>query len=134
MAYLFEYKIKWTRRGFGTPIANALVFNKMKSVIGGRLIVMLSGGAPLSDEEHEFIRAAVDCTLLQGYGLTETSSTATISDPTDPSTGHVGAPLPGVDIRLENWDEGGYTVNDSVGPRGEIIIGGAHISSVGLLG
>ena len=90
----------------------------MKAVIGGNLEVLLSGGAPLSDDEHEFLRAAVDCHVLQGYGLTETSSTATISDPTDPATGHVGAPLPGVFIRLENWDEGGYTVKDK---QGELI-------------
>ena len=38
-------------------------------------------------------------------------------------TGRVGSPLQGVDIKLVNWEEGGYTVRDKPCPRGEIIIG-----------
>ena len=37
--------------------------------------------------------------------------------------GRVGPPLQEVDIKLVNWTEGGYTVADKVGPRGEIVIG-----------
>ena len=39
------------------------------------------------------------------------------------SLGRVGPPLQEVDIKLVNWDEGGYTVMDQQGPRGEIVIG-----------
>ena len=38
-------------------------------------------------------------------------------------SGRVGHPLQEVDIKLVNWTEGGYTVDDKVGPRGEIHIG-----------
>lgn len=65
---------------------------------------------------------------ITGYGLTETCATASISDPTDLKTGHVGPPLEGVDIKIVNWEEGGYTVRDQCGPRGEIMIGGMHVA------
>ena len=62
--------------------------------------------------------------FISGYGLTETASTATITDPDDISVGRVGTPLQGVDIKLASWSEGGYSVTDNVGPRGEIHVGG----------
>jgi len=100
----------------------------MRAAVGGRLRVMLSGGAPLSQEAHGFIRTALTTPLLQGYGLTETTSTGCIQDPADLSVGTVGPPLNGVSLKLIDWKEGGYTVNDVDGPRGEIVIGGNHVS------
>jgi long-chain acyl-CoA synthetase len=43
-------------------------------------------------------------------------------------SGRVGPPLYGVDIKLIDWEEGGYRVTDSVGPRGEIVVGGKHVA------
>ena len=43
-------------------------------------------------------------------------------------SGRVGPPLFGVDIKLVDWEEGGYRVTDTVGPRGEIVIGGQHVA------
>merc|ERR1712200_157690 len=43
-------------------------------------------------------------------------------------SGRCGPPLQEVDIKLVNWEEGGYTINDKQGPRGEIIIGGDHVA------
>ena len=64
--YCISYKMKWFSRGFDTPIMNALIFSKMKSVVGGRLRVLLSGGAPLAEDAHTFIRTCLSITLLQG--------------------------------------------------------------------
>ena len=36
--------------------------------------------------------------------------------------------MQGVDLRLVNWEEGGYTVTDECGPRGEIMVGGGHVA------
>ena len=47
----------------------------------------------------------------------------------DLSVGRVGTPLQGVDIKLVSWTEGSYSVTDTVGPRGEIHIGGAHVAA-----
>ena len=90
---------------------------------------MLSGGAPLAEEAHSFIRTALCLKLHQGYGLTETASTAIITDPDDISVGRVGSPLQGVDIKVVTWGEGGYSVTDTVGARGEIHVGGHHVAA-----
>jgi len=124
----YQYRLKWIRRGHDTPILNRLIFNKFRDVVGGRIRLMMSGGAPLAPDAHDFCRTCLGITLLQGYGLTETCATACIPDAADLSTGRVGPPLQEVDIRLENWEEGGYCVTDSQGPRGEIVIGGGHIA------
>jgi len=124
----YRYRLKWIRMGHDTPIMNKLIFKKFKAILGGRLRCLLSGGAPLAPDAHDFCRACLGLTLLQGYGLTETAATACIPDGGDLSTGRVGAPLQDVDIKLVNWDEGGYTVTDQQGPRGEIVIGGGHIA------
>jgi long-chain acyl-CoA synthetase len=46
----------------------------------------------------------------------------------DISIGRVGPPLRCCDIRLVNWEEGDYTVNDKPNPRGEMIIGGDNVA------
>merc|ERR1719341_820961 len=124
----YRYRLKWTRLGHDTPIMNRIIFNKFKVILGGRLRVLLSGGAPLAPDAHDFCRTCLGITLLQGYGLTETAATACIPDGSDLSTGRVGAPLQEVDMKLLNWDEGGYTVTDQQGPRGEIVVGGGHVA------
>lgn len=43
--------------------------------------------------------------------------------------GRVGTPLQGVDLKIVSWNEGGYSVTDNVGPRGEIHIGGGNVSA-----
>jgi len=124
----YRYRLKWIKMGHDTPIMNKLIFKKFKASLGGRLRCLLSGGAPLAPDAHDFCRTCLGLTLLQGYGLTETAATACIPDGGDLSTGRVGPPLQDVDIKLVNWDEGGYTVTDQQGPRGEIVIGGGHIA------
>lgn len=126
--FCYQYRLKWVRRGHDTPIMNRLIFKKFRDVVGGRLRLLLSGGAPLAPDAHNFCRTCLGITLMQGYGLTETCATACIPDSADLSTGRVGPPLQEVDIRIVNWEEGGYRVTDPQGPRGEIIIGGAHVA------
>merc|ERR1711994_235011 len=89
----FQYRLKWTRRGHDTTIMNKLIFSKFKAIVGGNLNILLSGGAPLAPDAHDFVRTCLGITLLQGYGLTETAATACIPDGSDLSTGRVGAPL-----------------------------------------
>lgn len=126
--FCYQYRLKWTRRGHDTPIMNKIIFSKFRAIVGGNLRVLLSGGAPLAPDAHDFVRTCLGITLLQGYGLTETCATACIPDGSDMSTARVGPPLQEVDIRLVNWEEGGYTVTDQQGPRGEIIVGGGHVA------
>lgn len=96
--------------------------------MGGRVRVMMSGGAPLSPDTHEQIQVCLCVDVIQGYGLTETTSAAAVMDAYDMQYGRVGSPLTMCDIRLVNWEEGSYRVTNRPYPQGEIIIGGDSVS------
>jgi long-chain acyl-CoA synthetase len=81
-------------------IANKLVFSKVKDRFGGRIRFLISGSAPLSREMAEFFHA-VDMPILEGYGLTESSAASFLNLPHNFKFGTVGAPLPGIQIRIE---------------------------------
>lgn len=110
--FLMDYKRFWTKKGFKTPILNAVICNKIRSMLGGEITHIVCGSAPLSPETHEFIRACLDVKLMQGYGLTETAAGASIMEITDLDTGRVGPPLHGIKIKLVDWEEGmGFVFN-----------------------
>jgi len=127
--FCVRYKMAATERGERTPLMDRLIFKSVRQLLGGRVKLLLSGGAPLSPETHNYIRTCIGCPLLQGYGLTETSACASLMQLDELSTGRVGPPAPGINIRLENWDEGNYKVTDKPYPRGEVIIGGGNITA-----
>lgn len=126
--YFYGYKIKWINRGFHTPLLDLLVFSKVSSLMGSRMRLVLSGGAPLSVSTHEYVQTCLCLKIVQGYGLTETTSAGTVMNRQDMSYGRVGGPLTVCDIRLVNWEEGLYHVNNKPFPQGEIIIGGDCVS------
>jgi len=126
--FAFDYKKKWMKSGFSCPLMDKVVFSQTKQTLGGKVRLILSGGAPLSPDTHEFIKVALCDKVIQGYGLTETCSCATVMDNWDMSTGRAGTPTTVCDIRLINWEEGHYRVTDKPFPRGEIVIGGNNIS------
>jgi long-chain acyl-CoA synthetase len=80
-------------------LADRLVYSKVKSRLGGNLRIGVSGGAPLAKEVIEFF-AALDVLILEGYGLTECTTGATINRPTRYRLGSVGPALPGVELRV----------------------------------
>uniref|UniRef100_A0A8D8RCC4 long-chain-fatty-acid--CoA ligase n=1 Tax=Cacopsylla melanoneura TaxID=428564 RepID=A0A8D8RCC4_9HEMI len=127
-AFAFEYKRKWAKRGFRCPLVDKVVFGQTKKLLGGRVRLILSGGAPLSPDTHELIKVCLCEKVIQGYGLTETTSCATVMHFNDMTTGRAGAPTTVCDIRLVDWDEGNYRVSDKPFPMGEILIGGSNIS------
>ncbi|XP_065585694.1 long-chain-fatty-acid--CoA ligase 4 [Cyrtonyx montezumae] len=124
----YDYKLEQIKRGYDAPLCNVLLFKKVKALLGGNIRMMLSGGAPLSPQTQRFMNICFCCPVGQGYGLTETCGAGTITEVADYSTGRVGAPLICCEIRLRDWQEGGYTNRDKPNPRGEIIIGGPNVS------
>lgn len=124
----YDYKLEQIKRGYDAPLCNILLFKKVKALLGGNIRMMLSGGAPLSPQTQRFMNICFCCPVGQGYGLTETCGAGTITEVADYSTGRVGAPLICCEIRLRDWQEGGYTNRDKPNPRGEIIIGGPNVS------
>merc|ERR1711963_1062666 len=126
--YFVAYKMKWQDRGFDTPILNKTLFRKIRYFLGGRVRLMLSGGAPLAPDTHSLARTCLCVPLMQGYGLTETTACATVMSPQDRTTGRAGAPLMNVRIKIVNWEEGNYTIKDKPFPRGEIHVGGRNVA------
>jgi long-chain acyl-CoA synthetase len=80
-------------------VADRIVFSKIRNRFGGRLRVMVSGAAPLSEEVHNFFDT-IGLTILEGYGLSETAAPATCNRLEESRNGTVGKPIPGVEIKI----------------------------------
>ena len=80
-------------------LADRLVYSKVKEKLGGRLRVANAGGAPLSRDIAEFFHS-IDILVLEGYGLSEVTTAATVNRPSAFKFGTVGRPLPGVELRI----------------------------------
>jgi len=89
-------KLKWA-------IADRLVYSKIRAGTGGKLRIVMSGGAPLSKEMAEFFWA-IGIPIYQGYGLTETSPVLTSNYPQN-RVGSSGRPIANVQIRIADDGE-----------------------------
>ncbi len=89
-----------------------LVYRKLRAALGGRAQYAVSGGAALSERLCHFFRG-IGVTVLEGYGLTETTAAATVNRPDRNKIGTVGMPLPGVGIKIAD--------------DGEILISGKNV-------
>jgi long-chain acyl-CoA synthetase len=91
------------RPGPGVQLRHALfdrlVYGKLRAAVGGKVRYAVSGGAPLGERLGHFFRG-VGITVLEGYGLTETSAAAAVNKPSRNKVGTVGQPLPGVSARI----------------------------------
>jgi len=85
-------------------IASKLVFTKWHKAFGGRMRLLVSGGAALP-EDLSYIYIGAGIPIVQGYGLTETSPVITTSRIEDNRVGTVGKAIPNVDIRIADDGE-----------------------------
>src|SRR5262249_36065560 len=80
-------------------VADLLVYSKVKNPLGGRIRLGVSGAAPLSVDILEFFHA-LDVLILEGYGLSECTSGASVNRPDRFRFGTVGPPLPEMEARV----------------------------------
>ncbi|MCD0450979.1 AMP-dependent synthetase/ligase [Actinocorallia sp. API 0066] len=111
--------------GLGLKVKHAvfdkLVYGKLREAVGGNVSHAVSGGAALGERLGHFFRG-VGITILEGYGLTETTAPATVNTPRNLRIGTVGKPVPGTSIRIAEDGEilikgvgvlGGYWNNET---------------------
>ena len=89
---------------FRHRIADRLVYSKIKQRLGGRLRTAISGGAPLAPEISEFFHS-IDILILEGYGLTESTTAISTNRPDRYRFGTVGPALPGFEVKLADDGE-----------------------------
>jgi long-chain acyl-CoA synthetase len=118
------------------PVAPKAAF--VQSLFGGRLHEAVTGAAPISTEILEFFWGA-GVPVLEAYGMTETSTSATYATITDHRFGTVGKPYPGVEIKIADDGEilisgdnifGGYYRNDDAS-FGSVVDGWLHTGDLG---
>ncbi len=79
--------------------ADKQVLSKIRGLFGGKLRLAVSGAAPISPDILRFFDSA-GVLVLEGWGMTETSTAATISSPEDFKIGTIGKPFPGCEIKI----------------------------------
>lgn len=92
-----------------------LVFSKIRAGMGGKVEAAISGGAPLGVRLGHFYRGA-GITILEGYGLTETTAGATLNLNNAHRVGSVGRPVPGTSIKIA--EDGEVLIRGAIVMRG----------------
>jgi long-chain acyl-CoA synthetase len=113
-----SYSEALDKGGAGLPLKlqhqlfDKLVYSKLRAAMGGKVAWAVSGGAPLGARLGHFFRG-IGVTILEGYGLTETTAAGSVNTPSQLKIGTVGRPSPGVTVRIAD--------------DGEILMSGEHV-------
>ncbi len=95
-------------------VFDRLVYSRLRAALGGRATHAVSGGGPLGERLGHFFQGA-GITVLQGYGLTETTAPTTVNRPGRVKVATVGRPLPGCAVRIAE--------------DGEVLVRGPHVAA-----
>ena len=106
-------------------LGEKLIFGKIREKFGGRLKYACSGAAALSPDVAEFVDN-LGILVLEGYGMTETSSAATASLAGQRRVGSVGKAIPGVTIKLDKQAPGADEENGEIVVYGPVVMRGYH--------
>ena len=109
------------KRGFNPLLTlqhalfDKLVYSKIRLAMGGSVEAAISGGAPLGSRLGHFYRGA-GITILEGYGLTETTAGATLNVTDNLRVGSVGRPIPGTSVKIA--EDGEVLIKGAIVMRG----------------
>ncbi|VDO58834.1 unnamed protein product [Haemonchus placei] len=132
---LFNAAIKYKTREMHNFIVrnngffDNVVFKRVREGMGGRVRLMVTGSAPLSENVLTFVRAAMGCVVVEGYGQTECVAACTVSMEGDSNAGHVGMTIPSASIKLVDVPELNYHAKDGAGEicvKGPIVFRGYY--------
>ncbi|XP_022900131.1 long-chain-fatty-acid--CoA ligase 5 isoform X3 [Onthophagus taurus] len=101
-----------------------LVFRKVQEGMGGRLRFMLVGSAPLAENVLTFIRCALGCLVVEGYGQTECCAPISLTVQGDYVPGHVGPPVACCCVKLVDVPEMEYWAKNN---QGEVCVKGTNV-------
>ena len=127
-----DLKMKdYSEKGMLTNILwDYTVFKKVRDVLGGRMRFMLIGSAPMDDYVLNFLRCALSCEIVEGYGQTEDAAGILLTKTYDPVAGHLGGPGYSTELKLIDVPDLEYKSTDvdpETGkwrPRGELCVRG----------
>ena len=107
-----------------------IAFKKVREFLGGRMRFMLIGSAPMDGYVLNFLRCALSCEIVEGYGQTEDAAGILLTKTYDPVTGHLGGPGYSTELKLVDVPDLDYKSTDvdpETGkwrPRGELCVRG----------
>ncbi|WP_302080453.1 AMP-dependent synthetase/ligase [Salinibaculum rarum] len=108
-------------------LADRLVYSTVKENIGGRMQFMVSGGGSLSEDLCRVFNG-MGLTVIEGYGLTETSPVISVNPPDDIRPGTMGVPLVGVDVYIDESTVADKEFTGATGTVGELLVRGDNVS------
>ncbi|MFB6178346.1 MAG: long-chain fatty acid--CoA ligase [Halorientalis sp.] len=107
--------------------ADKLVFESVKSKLGGNVEFFISGGGSLNKDLAELFRG-MGLEIYEGYGLTETSPVVSINPAEDPRPGTLGPPMHDIDVKLDHTVIGPDRKEKADGDIGELLVQGPNVT------
>ncbi|KAI0968265.1 acetyl-CoA synthetase-like protein [Xylaria arbuscula] len=123
------YNLKSLLVSSGLPggfILDALVFNQVRKLTGGRVRFLFNGGSGISEGTLQFM-SIVLAPMVTGYGLTETCSNGSLGSPLQWTPNAIGPVPPSIELKLVSLPDLGYSTS-STPPQGEILLRGAAVA------
>ncbi|KAH0789090.1 AMP-binding enzyme family protein [Histomonas meleagridis] len=132
---IFRYFINWALKNKISNILNnepnslfmdVILFSKFKRILGGRIRLLISGGAPILPENYILLRAIITKNIIQGYGLTEICAAGCLQEVGSQQSITVGPCTIAVDMKFRSVEGLNYNPHD-LNPSGELMFKGANL-------
>jgi len=108
-------------------IFDRAAFAKAKERLGGNLRIILTASAPIAPNILKFLRCVFCCPIVEAYGQTESCGGSFGTKIYETEAGHVGMPGVGIEYKLADLEDMGYTRSTKPYPSGEICLRGPGI-------